>query len=414
MLSNKRQILQCIAAAGMTFALGTSAQTPATPPVTPPAAAPAAPPAAAPAPLSTFVLTGPLQWLPPAEFDAGPFGTLSVNGIVTGYSVFQYNNVAGDSGAQATLTNGEVFVQKATGNLQYYVQAGVYTMPTLGVPFLDAQDTVKDFFGPVPIAYAKIQAGKTTQFEIGQLPTLMGAESTFTYQNFNIERGLLWNQENAVNRGIQVNQTLGKYLTASVSWNDGYYSNRYSWLSGAVTFTKGPHTLVYEGMGNLSETAYQTAATTIQNNGHMHAVIYTYVKGPWIISPYFQYGDLPTAPEVGVVKGTSATGGAVNASYTFKSGFSLPVRVEYITSSGSPTDGSVNMLGFGPGSGGFSFTATPTYQKGGMYLRGDLAEVHATNWVKGDGFGQTGTDAVQFRTALEFGFIFGKNLTGEK
>ena len=205
----------------------------------------------------------------------------------------------------------------------------------------------------------------------------MGAESTFTYQNFNIERGIVWNQENAINRGIQVNQTLGKYLSASFSWNDGYYSNRYSWLSGSVTFTKGPHTLVYDGMGNLGQTVFETAATPIQNNGYMHAVIYTYTKGPWIVSPYFQYGNLPTNPTVGVAKATSATGGALNVSYAFKSGFSLPVRVEYLTSSGSATDGSVNLLGFGAGSAGTTFTATPTYQKGGMYVRGDLAWVHA-------------------------------------
>ena len=85
----------------------------------------------APAPLSTFVLTGPLQWLPPATFDAGPFGKLSVNGIVTGFSQFQNNPVPGDDSAQATLSNGEIFIQKADGNLQWFVQAGVYTMPTL-------------------------------------------------------------------------------------------------------------------------------------------------------------------------------------------------------------------------------------------------------------------------------------------
>ena len=162
---------------------------------------------------------------------------------------------------------------------------------------------MNNFYGPVPVAFLKLQAGKTTQFLIGSLPTLMGAESTFTYQNFNIERGIVWNQENAINRGIQVNQTLGKYLTASVSWNDGYYSNRYSWLSGSVTLTKGPHSLVYDGMGNLGQTAYQTAATPVQNNGYMHAVIYTYTKGPWIVSPYFQYGNLPTNPTVGVAEG---------------------------------------------------------------------------------------------------------------
>jgi hypothetical protein len=239
----------------------------------------------------------------------------------------------------------------------------------------------------------------------------MGAESTFTYQNFNIERGIVWNQENAINRGIQVNQTVGRYLSGAISWNDGYYSNRYSWLSGSVTLSKGPHALIYDGMGNLGQTAYQTAATPVQNNSYMHAVIYTYTKGPWIISPYFQYSKLPINAKVGVPKGTSAIGGAINASYAFKSGFSLPARVEYLTSSGSATDGSVNLLGFGAGSGGVTFTATPTYQKGGMYVRSDLAWVRATNYTPGSVFGKTGTDANQFRAVLEFGFIFGKNIT---
>jgi len=167
-------------------------------------------------------------------------------------------------------------------------------------------------------------------------------------------------------------------------------------------------------MGNLGATAYAGTsdhpATPIQNNGYMHAVIYTFTKGPWIISPYFQYGNLPTNAKVGVVKATSATGGAINVSYAFKSGFSFPVRVEYLTSSGSTTDRSVNMLGYGPGSGGVTFTATPTYQKGGLYLRGDLGVVHALDSTSGDVFGSTGTDTSQFRAVLEFGFIFGKNL----
>ncbi|MGD0939625.1 MAG: outer membrane beta-barrel protein [Terracidiphilus sp.] len=407
---NLNRIMQTLAGSALAIALAAGAQAPATP-APAPAPAPADAPAA-PAPLSTFVLTGPLQWLPPATFDAGPLGKLSVNGILTGYSAFQNNSMPGDDAAQATLSNGEIFIQKADGKLQYYVQAGVYTMPTLGVPFVDAQDTVKNFYGPVPVAYLKWQAGKTTQFLLGQLPTLMGAESTFTYQNFNIQRGIVWNQENAVNRGLQINQTIGKYLSAAISWNDGYYSNRYSWLSGSVTLTKGPHSLVYDGMGNLGQTVYQTSAMpNYLNNGYMHAVIYTYSKGPWIVSPYFQYGKVPTNTKVFVPTGTSATGGAINASYAFKSGFSLPVRVEYLASSGSTTDGSVNLLGYGAGSGGVTFTATPTYQKGGMFLRSDFGVVHATDSTPGDVFGKSGTDASQFRAVLEFGFIFGKNMT---
>src|ERR1035438_8916574 len=126
MLTISNRILQIVAGVAMATAVFAGAQTPApdaTPaPATPPAAAPEAP--AAPAPLSTFVLTGPLQWLPPATFDAGPFGKLSVNGIVTGFSQFQNNPVPGDDSAQATLSNGQIFIQKADGKLQYYVQIG--------------------------------------------------------------------------------------------------------------------------------------------------------------------------------------------------------------------------------------------------------------------------------------------------
>jgi hypothetical protein len=410
-----QSVLQGVAGAFMFLAIVAGAQTPAAPapstPTAPDSTAPAAAAAATPpAPLSTFVLTGPLQWLPPATFDAGPLGKLSVNGIITGFAQFQNNSVTGDNAAQATLSNGQIFIQKANGNFQYYIQAGAYSLPTLGVPFVNAQNTVSNLYGPVPVAFAKLLAGKTTSFELGQLPTLMGAESTFTYQNFNIERGIVWNQENAITRGIQVNQAIGKYLSASFSVNDGYYSNRYNFLSGSVTFTKGPHSLIYDGMGNLGQTVFETAATPIQNNGQMHAVIYTYTKGAWIIQPYFQYGTYPTNKKVGVFKGTSATGGAVNVSYAFKSGFSLPVRWEYLTSSGSATDGSVNLLGFGSGSAGTTFTATPTYQKGGMYLRSDLAYVHASSFTSGDVFGPKGTDQSQFRAVLEFGFIFGSNI----
>jgi hypothetical protein len=45
-----------------------------------------------------------------------------------------------------------------------------------------------------------------------------------------------------------------------------------------------------------------------------------------------------------------------------------------------------------------------------MYVRSDLAWVHATNYTTGAVFGKTGADANQFRAVLEFGFIFGNNI----
>lgn len=408
MKSKPNRILKSIAQMAATVALAaaahgqTSTSTPA------PAAAPAPAPAAAPAPLSTFVLSGPLQWMPPAVFDAGPFGKLSVNGIVSGYAMGQNNPVPGDDTKQATLTNGSIFVQKADGKVQYFVQAGIYDLPTLGVPFSSAQNTV-NLFGPVPVAYLKLATGKTTTWQIGALPTLIGAEGIFTFQNMNISRGLLWNQENVVNRGIQVNQAVGKYLTASFSWNDGFYSDRYNWLSGSLAFAKGPHSLVYTGMGNLGQTGYSTAATPLaQNNSMMHAVVYTYTKGTWVATGTYQYTKVPTNTNIGITQGATTNGFGVYVSKAINSKFALPVRFEYLEQSGSVGGPAVSLL-YGPGSSAISFTVTPTYQKGGFYFRTDIGVVD-TNNSNGYAFGPTGTNSSQFRGVGEFGFIFGNNI----
>jgi hypothetical protein len=411
MYSKPTRILQIMAGAAMATALLAGAQDSASTPA--PAAAQAPAPAAAPAPLSTFVLSGPLTWLPPATVDAGPFGKLSVNGIITGFAMGQNNPIPSDDTKQATLTNGSIFVQKADGKLQYFVQAGVYDFPTLGVSFANAQNTTSNLFGPVPVAFLKLATGKTTSWEVGSLPTLMGAEGAFTYQNMNIARGLLWNQENIVNRGLQVNQALGRYLSASFSWNDGYYSDRYNWLSGSMTFTKGPSTLVFSGMGNAGKTGYSTnTAPLAQNNSTMYAGIYTYTKGTWVATGTYQYSNIPTNAKIGIPKGATTNGFGAYLSKSFKSGFALPIRFEYLEQSGKVNGSEVNLL-YGPGSSAWTFTATPTYQKGGFYFRSDLGFVDTSN-SNGYAFGPTGAAASQFRAMGEFGFIFGNNLTGEK
>ena len=311
---------------------------------------------------------------------------------------------SGDNTGQAALSNGQIFLQKTTSWWQFYVQAGAYNILSLGTPFLSTEKAITDLYGPVPVAYAKLVPAKNTSILIGALPTLMGAEYTFDFQNMNIERGLLWNQENAINRGIQVNQTFGKF-TASLSWNDGYYSNRYSWLSGSLTYANGPHSFTFAGMGNLSQTAFQTLATPVQNNSTMYAAIYTYTKGSWIVQPYFQYSSVPTNPKVGVVQGASTRGGAVLVNHTFKRGFSLAARGEYLSTTGSLATQSVNLL-YGPGSAGWSITLTPTYQYKRFFTRGDLSWVGATSITPGSAFGPNGTNQNQPRGVVEAGFMF--------
>lgn len=358
----------------------------------------------APTPLTTPAITGPLQVAPPVEFDAGPIGKLDLDGIVSGTGLWQSNHVPSDEIGQAALSNGQVWVQKTTGWFQFYLQAGAYNILALGTPFLSTDKTISDLYGPVPVGFVKLVPGKNTSIFVGALPTLMGAEYTFDFENMNIERGLLWNQENAVNRGIQLTQTMGKF-TASISWNDGYYSNRYSWLSGSLTYTKGPHSLSFVGMGDLGETVRQTLATPIQNNGSVYDLIYTYTKGSWIIQPYYQYSSVPTNPGVGVVRGATTNGGAFLLSRNFKRGFSLAGRGEYVTSSGSLADSSVNLM-YGPGSAAWSATLTPTFQQGRFFTRGDLSFVRANNITSGFAFGSSGTNQNQPRAVIEMGFLF--------
>jgi len=361
--------------------------------------------APAPTPLATPTITGPLKAAAPHIFDAGPFGKLAVNGILDGLGVWTGNYVASDDSTHAAVGNAQVFIQRTESWFQFYLQAGAYNIPALGVPFLGTGDTVNDLYGPVPVGFVKLQATKNTSFLIGALPTLIGAEYTFTFQNMNVARGLLWNQENAVNRGIQVNQTIGKF-TASLSWNDGFYSNRYTWLTGALTYANGPHSLAFVAGGNYGQTAFQNLATPVQNNSSIYNIIYTYNKGSWIIQPYLQYTNVPTNKGIGIVKGNATEGAAILVTHTFKRGFSLPVRWEYIASTGNANDPDVVNLMYGPGSKATSITVTPTFQHRVFFVRGDLSYVHLSDITPGLAFGQGGNLKSQPRAIAEFGFLF--------
>jgi hypothetical protein len=316
----------------------------------------------------------------------------------------QGNWVPGDKTAQWDLSNGQVFVQKTTGWWQFYLQAGAYDLPSLGTPFTTAGNVVKNFYGPFPQGYLKLVKGNYSVM-VGALPTLIGAEYTFTFQNMNIERGLLWNQENAVNRGVQLNGTFKK-LTTSFSWNDGFYSNRYSWLFGSLTYAfNSANSLSFVGGGNVSATPHTTIVTPVQNNGQIYNIIYTYSHEAWVIQPYFQYGNVPTNAGIGIPQGASTRGGALLLTYNFKNGVSMAVRPEYISSTGSVANGAVNLL-YGPGSSAFGFTVTPTYRKDGFFVRGEVSVVKARDITPGAAFGRAGLNNTQPRGLIEAGFMF--------
>jgi hypothetical protein len=408
---------------------GTPSAAPAAP--APAGAAPAAggsPAAAAAAPtpvppLSSPAMTGPLVMASPNEINLpkyapflsdlpAPIATLfdfDVNGVVSGLGLFQNRAVVGDPYNRIDVSNAMAIIQKADGLIQYYVQVGGYSFPIVGNPYINMTKAVDRLFGVLPEAYLKIAPTDSFSIEAGNLPTLFGAEYTFTFENMNIERGLLWNQENITNRGLQLNYTYGP-LAASVSWNNGFYSHSYTWVDGSLAWTINPqNTLSIVGGGNAGFAASTNFATPLlNNNGQIYNAIYTYNAAPIVITPWFQETNIPFNPEIGVRKSTQTLSGAILASYAITDKISVAGRAEYIDTTGnenSPPGSAANLL-YGVGSDAFSLTLTPTFQWNQFFFRGEVSYVQANSYTSGDVFGKEGKNNSQVRGLIETGVIF--------
>ena len=366
----------------------------------------AAPAPAAPTPPSLMpAMTGPLNAnANPYSFDAGTFGKIYVSGAASSIGLWQSNATSNDHRSEADLTNAQLFIQKPDGVVQFFLQSGVYSTPDLGTPYLRADKLTDNTFNFLPQGFLKLAPTSNFSIEAGKLPTLFGAEYTFTFENMNIERGLLWNQENAVNRGVQANYSQGP-VSFALSWNDGFYSNRYDWISGSAAWTiNSENSVSLVAGGNVNHTNYSSFATPLaQNKGQIYNLIYTYNSGPLTINPYVQYTYVPQDTGVGIADNASTLGAAVLGKYTFNPNWSLAGRVEYIDSNGSAAG--PNLL-YGQNSNAWSATITPTYQYKTLFGRAEASYTHAGNVTPGDAFGPTGNDKSQARLLLEAGVLF--------
>jgi hypothetical protein len=369
--------------------------------------APAAEAAPASTAMATPTMTGPLVANPnPWSFEDAFGEKLYLTGVISGLGMVQSHPVPPDKLGRADLSNGQFMLQKTEGLFQFFVQVGGYALPALGTPYISVKRGTGDFFDPVPVVYGKIAPTDEFSLMVGKLPTLIGAEYTFTFQNMNIERGLLWNQENAVNRGIQANYTLGP-VAFSLSLNDGFYSEHYDWLWGSAAWTIDKiNTLSFVAGGNYSTTFKSTLVTPIaQNNSDIINLIYTYSNAPWTITPYFQYTNVPKSAKLGFGHDASTYGGAILASYAVNDNVSVAGRAEYIASTGSLANGAPNLL-YGPGSSAWSVTFTPTYQEGIYFVREELSYVQADSITPGFAFSRSGNRHSQARVLIEGGIIF--------
>ncbi len=374
------------------------------------AAAPAAP--AGPTAMTTPAMAGPLAANPdPFHFDTSDWlgdagGNIYITGQATGLAYYQSNNTpsfAGNAASYMDLDNAQIEIQKTDGWLQFYIQAGDYSLPALGAPYVKSSLTPAASFGTVPVAYLKLQGeGDLADFSIqgGKLNTLVGNEYNFTFQNMNIERGLLWGTEQAITQGVQVNYANGP-LTVSLSVNDGWYAKKWNWMTGLVSYVFSPSdTLAFAGGGNLGGNN-----GNLFNQGSEYNLIWTHTDGPLVISPYLQLNTTPTfkAGAVTLAKSTNDWAGAILASWALDDNWKLAGRFEYETYAGGKL--APNLDGFGAGTDAWSITVTPTYQWKLFFARAEFSYTQATGTGAG-GFGSSGTDTDQTRVMLETGIVF--------
>lgn len=358
-------------------------------------------------PPSAPSMAGPLKAnANPVHVDAGPLGTVYVTGAIAGIGFAQDNPATGDKHSRLDLSNGQIIVQTTEGPVQFYVQAGGYSLPSLGTPYSTARKVLEGTFGLLPIAYVKFAPTSDFSVQVGKLFTLQGGENTFTFQNFNIERGLLWNQTNAINRGVQANYAHGP-LSISLSVNDGFYSKRFNWLSGTIGYTLSPtDSVTFGAAANVGRTRKSSFATpTVLNNGSLYFLSWAHNDGPFTSQAYVQLGHVPKDEALGIARGASTYGAALLGKYGVTGQLTLAARAEIIKSTGSLGNGAPSLI-YGPGSGAWSLTVTPTWQKGIFFVRGEGSYVRAFDVVPGFGLGRDGDRHSQVRGMIEAGLLF--------
>ena len=344
-------------------------------------------------------------------------GPLTIDGVFSAFSMFSSHvNASGaldtptgaDLSNRTDISNAFLIVNKSAGTFRYGFAAGAYNIPVVGFAL---NKTIQNgantsLYGALPSVYAEYAPTNYFNLQAGKLATLAGQESTYTYLNINIQRGVIWNIETAVSRGLRGTLT-GSKFNGALEINDGYYSGNRLGVEGQITNTPSS-SATYEVVFVIPNSSAPANATASIANKRLFNPLVTYTIGKWQFQPYLLWIESPASTALGYTSAEHAFGTAFMGTYSLSSTWSLPFRVEYGKngSTSSDTSPNANLLGYGPGSSAWTYTLTPTYRKGVFFARAEAADVNVANITPGTAFGTGGTQSNQFRTGLEAGLQF--------
>ena len=345
------------------------------------------------------------------SFSLGELGSWQINSVASALAYSQSN----PSGGAGDISNAQLHFQKIDGDVGFSMLTGLYSVPVLGKSIVRTLSNTVDTYGYIPQASASYDLDKNWTIAAGKLASMGGYESTMTYQNLNIQRGLLWDQTSSVSYGTVVNYAKDD-VSLAFTWNDGYYSNKMNWLGGAAGYQLNEKESVgFSWVGSVSGNSQNTANTPLlQNNSQIFNLLYKYSGDRWYVAPYLQYTVIPMNQNIGITSQYQTYGAALLTSYHFSvedwSGLgvtkiSLPFRVELIQEKGGAVD-SVNPMLYGPDSAAVSLTITPTIQIGSYFARVEASLVRINNPEPGLGFGSNDSKRSQSRVMLEVGLLY--------
>lgn len=349
------------------------------------------------------------------NYEVPNLGTWHLNTALSGLAATQSNAALGEPRNYGDLSNAQVVVSKSTGLLQFFAVAGFYSMPDLSTSYLRAATQTKNTWGALPIAIATLAPNENWSLNVGNLFTLGGSEGTFSYENINIQRGLLWGQTNSVSRGAQLNYQKNSW-SSSIAWTDGAYSGTYNWLGVSTAYQLNKMSSVTAiWNGALSANPTETTGTPLlQNNSQITNLLYSYSVDRFSINPYLQYTVVPAKPSIGINGVSGSQGLGILATYRItplvdgqpaKKNLTVPFRLEYLNTWGNSGTSANNLL-YGPNSAAWSATLTPTIQDGPFFARVEGSYVRANNYTNGAAFGVAGNTPAQARLMVEAGILY--------
>ncbi|HET9393169.1 MAG TPA: outer membrane beta-barrel protein [Candidatus Rubrimentiphilum sp.] len=342
---------------------------------------------------------------------------VTFSGVVSGFTFHADNpNATGaldtasgaDLATRTQLGNALITIARTTGTFRFSVTAGAYAFPVVGQSINPTfqQFANTNLYGYIPNAYVQYVPDANWTISLGKLPTLIGQENGFTFQNVNVQRGLVWNVEPVVSRGLRVAYANSTF-NATLEYNDGYYSGNHRAIEGQLGWTPNARTSL-AFIFIVPDANTPSNATAFVANKREYDLMYTQQIGKLQLLPYALWIQSPASRNAGLVSSESAFGASLIASWAFNSVFSLGGRIETLANNSSRFDFSNNsdFLGYGPGSSATSFTLTPAYKIAHLFARGEYSHVNISGLLPGFGFGPAGFNTMQTRVGLEIGAQF--------